>query len=30
VTLSDEDNHYIAAFRYELPAPGGLIATPSR
>ena len=26
VTLSDEDNHYIAAFRYELPAPGGLIA----
>ena len=23
VTLSDEDNHYIAAFRYELPAPGG-------
>jgi hypothetical protein len=27
VTLSDEDNHYIAAFRYELPAPGGLIAS---
>jgi hypothetical protein len=27
VTLSDEDNHYIAAFRYELPAPGALIAT---
>jgi hypothetical protein len=26
VTLSDEANHYIAAFRYELPAPGGLIA----
>src|SRR6266446_528534 len=27
VTLSDEGNQYIAAFRYELPAPGGLIAT---
>ncbi|HZR10915.1 MAG TPA: hypothetical protein VFA79_20170 [Myxococcales bacterium] len=27
VTLSDEDNHYIAAFRYELPAAGALIAT---
>jgi len=27
VTLSDEDNHYIAAFRYELPAPGALIAS---
>ncbi len=27
VTLSDEDNHYIAAFRYELPAPGALSAT---
>lgn len=27
VTLSDEDNHYIAAFRYELPAAGGLTAT---
>src|SRR6266478_1833711 len=26
VTLSDEGNQYIAAFRYELPAPGGLIA----
>jgi len=27
VTLSDEGNHYIAAFRYELPAAGGLIAS---
>jgi hypothetical protein len=27
VTLSDEDNRYIAAFRYELPAPGALIAS---
>ena len=27
VTLSDEENHYIAAFRYDLPAPGGLTAT---
>ena len=25
--LSDEDNHYMAAFRYELPAPGALTAT---
>jgi hypothetical protein len=27
VTLSNESNQYIAAFRYELPAPGGLIAS---
>jgi hypothetical protein len=27
VTLSNEGNQYIAAFRYELPAPGALIAT---
>src|SRR3954470_8014083 len=26
-TLSDEDNHYMAGFRYELPAPGSLLAT---
>src|SRR5438105_4678234 len=26
-TLSDEDNHYIAGFRYEIPAPGGLVAS---
>ena len=26
-TLSDEDNHYMAGFRYELPAPGSLIAS---
>ena len=26
-TLSDEGNQYAAAFRYELPAPGGLIAS---
>jgi len=26
-TLSNEGNQYIAAFRYELPAPGALIAT---
>ena len=26
-TLSDEDNHYMQAFRYDLPAPGSLIAT---
>ena len=25
-TLSDEDNHYMAGFRYELPAAGSLIA----
>ena len=25
-TLSDEDNHYMQGFRYELPAPGSLIA----
>src|SRR3954471_18055139 len=27
VTLSEDGNQYIAAFRYELPAPGALIAT---
>jgi hypothetical protein len=27
VTLTDEDNHYIASFRYELPAPGALSAS---
>jgi hypothetical protein len=27
VTLSEDGNQYVAAFRYELPAPGGLIAT---
>src|SRR5439155_1436227 len=26
-TLSNEGNQYIAAFRYELPAPGALIAS---
>lgn len=26
-TLTDEDNHYIKAFRYEIPSPGALIAT---
>src|SRR2546427_11647053 len=26
-TLSNEGNHYIAAFRYDLPASGSLIAT---
>jgi hypothetical protein len=26
-TLSDEDNHYIAGFRYEIPAAGSLIAS---
>ena len=26
-TLSDDDNHYVAGFRFELPAPGTLVAT---
>ncbi len=26
-TLSDDDNHYVAGFRYELPASGSLIAS---
>src|SRR5438067_5921927 len=26
-TLSDDDNHYVAGFRFELPAAGSLIAT---
>jgi len=26
-TLSEDGNHYAAAFRYELPAPGALIAS---
>jgi hypothetical protein len=25
--LSDEDNHYMAGFRYEIPAPGSLTAS---
>lgn len=27
VTLSEEDNHYAGGLRYELPAPGSLIAS---
>ena len=27
LTLSDEDNHYVAGVRYELPAAGSLIAS---
>jgi hypothetical protein len=26
-TVSDEDNHYMQAFRFELPAPGAISAT---
>src|SRR4051812_13633618 len=26
-TLSDEGNHYMQGFRFELPAPGGISAT---